>query len=110
MDEEAGVGPDITIYTGKSKIRVKVQGMVLPNNPARVRDLDFDYFIIVVVRGLNSVGYFIIERNEVERLIKEGLVKYKKGSEKFGWIPRKVYEKYRIELDDLVNKLREAEQ
>ncbi|GAA5420505.1 hypothetical protein Stok01_02468 [Sulfurisphaera tokodaii] len=102
------VGSDITVYAGKSKIRIKVQGMVLPNNPARVYDLDFDYFIIVVVTDLNSADYFIIERNEVERLIKEGLIKYKKGSEKYGWIPRKVYEKYKIDLDDLVNKLREA--
>ena len=84
--------------------------MVLPGNPARVRDLDFDYFIIVVMTDPDSADYFIIERKEVERLIKEGLIKYRKGSEKYGWIPKKIYEKYRIDLDDLVNKLRKAGQ
>ena len=41
------VGSDILVNEGDLQIRLKVQGTVLPNNLARVSDLDFGYFVVV---------------------------------------------------------------
>jgi len=99
---------DIIAYIGKSKVRIRIQGMILPNKNAIIHKLDFDYFIIVLLADPNNVEYFIIERKEIERLSKEGYIKYKGSGreyEKFGLLFRKIYKKYKSDLIDFIKRI-----
>ncbi|WP_236753170.1 phospholipase D family protein [Acidianus sp. HS-5] len=103
-EKKVAHGPDIIIDTEKSKVRIKVQGMVLPNKTAIIHNLDFDYFIIVLIIDFNSVEYFILDKNEIEGLVKKGGIRFNRKLNSYN-ILSETYKMYKSNLDDFIKKL-----
>ena len=108
-------GPDIIIPPDNPKAKIRVQGLFWfgisghrGREPARISnlDMDFDYFVIALMKSADNVDYFIMDKNEIEKEIEQGRIRNEgKESSRTGWIQPEVYQDYRRELRYIVDRL-----
>ncbi|PSN98482.1 hypothetical protein B9Q05_12695 [Candidatus Marsarchaeota G2 archaeon ECH_B_1] len=82
--------------------------MVPDNLVAILRELDgFDYFIILRITNCETPEYYILNKNEIDKLIRENKITY---NENFKYmISPKIYEKYRSALNEFVRIIFESQ-
>lgn len=95
---------DAIIKAG-NEVKVIVQGMVLDNKTAILRELEgFDYFIILRMVNPIRSEYYILNKSEIDKLVRENKIIYNENIKAYSIFP-KIYEKYRSTLDEFVNTI-----
>jgi histone H3/H4 len=109
LNEDKTRGNAHAIIKAGNEVKVIVQGMVLDNLAAILRELDgFDYFIILRITNCETSEYFILNKNEIDKLIRENKITYNENINAY-MISPKIYEKYRSALDEFVRIIFESQ-
>jgi HKD family nuclease len=108
LNEDKTRGNAHAIIKAGNEVKVIVQGMVLDNQSAILRELDgFDYFVILRITNCETSEYYILNKNEMDKLIRENKITY---NENFKYmISPKIYEKYESALDEFVRIIFESQ-
>jgi hypothetical protein len=108
LNEDKTRGNAHAIIKASNEVKVIVQGMVPDNLVAILRELDgFDYFIILRITNCETPEYYILNKNEIDKLIRENKITY---NENFKYmISPKIYEKYRSALNEFVRIIFESQ-
>ena len=83
--------------------------MVLDNKTAILHELDgFDYFIILRITNPMTSEYYILNKSEMDKLIRENKITYNENIKVYRIFP-KIYEKYRSILNEFVHTIFESQ-
>lgn len=105
LNEDKTRGNADAIIKAGNEVKVVIQGMILNNKTAILHKLDgFDYFIILLITSPMTSEYYILNKSEIDKLIRENIITYNKNIQAYRIFP-KIYEKYRSTLNEFVNTI-----